>query len=116
MTAQTTIGAESIETTPRRTNTTCGANFVSYRHESFRRLIAPTPPSADPSPGHRGDTRLLCRSWVTAAVATILIDVVLRKPIAVLTRAGINTLRDLAHLPEEVFIGNGGSRMSLSRL
>lgn len=56
------------------------------------------------------------RSWVRATAITIVIDVVLRKPISIMARGGIQTFRDVVSRPEEVYIGKGRNRVPLSQI
>ncbi|CAM9102892.1 unnamed protein product [Laminaria digitata] len=51
-------------------------------------------------------------SWVTATAMAIAVDVVLRKPIAVLARGGIQALRDMARVPEDIYGVKGRCRKS----
>ncbi len=46
------------------------------------------------------DTPTIWR-WVTATGATVIIDVVLRKPMSVLARSGFQTFRATIHKPQE---------------
>lgn len=42
--------------------------------------------------------------WVTATSATVVIDVVLRKPFSVLATSGFHTIRATVHKPHESFL------------
>lgn len=52
------------------------------------------------APVRRSRTR---RSWIEATYVAVVVDVVLRKPIAVFVRAAIYTLRDTARAPENIY-------------
>lgn len=66
-------------------------------------------------PDERVSSRLN-RSWVTATGVTLVVDVMLRKPMSVVARAAIQTVRDVVRQPEDVYIGKGRNRKPLSRM
>lgn len=45
------------------------------------------------------------RSWVTAAIITVVVDVLLRKPLSVMVMSVFHTIRSMAHAPHESYIG-----------
>lgn len=53
---------------------------------------------------------------MTATSMTVLLDVIIRKPVSVLVKAGLETLEDNACKPEDISIGRGGGTNRFSQI
>ncbi|CAM9178731.1 unnamed protein product [Ectocarpus fasciculatus] len=55
------------------------------------------------------------RSWMAATAITVLVDILLRKPLSVLVVATVNTIRDSVRVPGTVYIGKGRSQRPIGK-
>lgn len=73
---------------------------------AFAKQLSPSHGSGRPYIESYASFRLRRRSWVTATILTVIVDVTLRKPVSVLAKAGIHTIRDAAQAQDAPFTQN----------